>query len=1146
MAGEMKFCRGCGKQIGADVKFCKYCGFRFDAPKQEAATPQSIQDKMKASLDAGRQKNAAEQSASPAGAPAPEQQSFKDRMRASFEAGKAKGQAFGDRVVGKSAPEPPQPPAVTPAQPAQAPQSSENAPAAKFCRQCGNTVSATAQFCGKCGFRFDTPAQPVSQAQQPAGQQADSFARNRRGGIKHSPIGASARQNLQRAMPSGAKVRKTSKGVLAAVLAFAMLLTGFGWPGWIQNLFDRPNTPPYSYDGGNTTGGNGGGFEGTEELVDPEREGNSAAFRITPVRGMTISAEENALDYDRTFQVSGLTAAALDSLQDTVDSSFSETAVLLDAWDIDAGMETGEFLPGTFTVELDLQELGIDRELYDALSVYRIDDEGTWYRFCTEIDGDTLRYQSRQNSVDGLLLSPFLIYYADNYAETGGETLWGYMESYFNVYDNGITTGRGKGWFFKDDKALGTLRYCLHVELENEVKLEKQRMDTILGRYIAAAEEEITERYIEEGNSPYNESFSEERQKEIRLNIEKEALTEANRLVSYDEEYRQCIERLKNSVRSLGRNTDLMDQPEALRPFAECLLTARTYLQKQIKVRVPTYVMDIYLVRDFQAPGLTVTAAPSGNAYCLFDATRVASGDMDNVLLTVTHELFHACQREYSIMSRSCTKFDEATATMVEKDAEQYYARIGQIVPNENREDGSKYWYYFAIPMDGKSVSYDGEQYEKDESDAGYVWSAFIRFLQKHYKPNGKTITYHQLLDSYRYFSVVQGHQPLSKMLLTAFPMDNMSELHSQYLWFVRDNREEFLKRRMADAGESWAYPSTTFKDGTEIRLTDHDYTTRVRELKPQLPAGYQGEFAVLLGEADGFLTDKCIYGVGPLAQDTVRGVFYKPQKPGPNLAFYVLEADGKDGGAESHYNTYFLTEPEAPTVDVANGVVRIIPPAARSKAAEDGYIDSYQITVYADGREAMKENLPRDRWDTGLQINLQELGYDSAALREKAPVIHAVIRERIEPYGDYAECLGPESQPDDYSWFEGSWRWEDRHGTDTVFDDEVYDLAILSADPDHVYIREVNVWGDGSMNLLLADYRPFEEALILRDVGTGDAVFVLTAESKSPDVIEVTGLDGDKEFLMNRTQESDEWWNDRRLERDKLVEMAIQQGYMT
>ena len=53
--------------------------------------------------------------------------------------------------------------------------------------------------------------------------------------------------------------------------------------------------------------------------------------------------------------------------------------LILSAWELDAGLEDNEMLPGTFKMEFDLNEMGIDEDIYDDLRLYRIDDEGKWY-----------------------------------------------------------------------------------------------------------------------------------------------------------------------------------------------------------------------------------------------------------------------------------------------------------------------------------------------------------------------------------------------------------------------------------------------------------------------------------------------------------------------------------------------------------------------------------------------------------------------------------------------------------------------------------------------------------------------------------------------------------------------------------------------
>ena len=70
MAGQVKFCRSCGKQIDANAKFCRYCGFRFETDGKEPR----------------------------AQAPAQERKpDMRDKWKQSFEAGKARGRAFANK-----------------------------------------------------------------------------------------------------------------------------------------------------------------------------------------------------------------------------------------------------------------------------------------------------------------------------------------------------------------------------------------------------------------------------------------------------------------------------------------------------------------------------------------------------------------------------------------------------------------------------------------------------------------------------------------------------------------------------------------------------------------------------------------------------------------------------------------------------------------------------------------------------------------------------------------------------------------------------------------------------------------------------------------------------------------------------------------
>ena len=125
-------------------------------------------------------------------------------------------------------------------------------------------------------------------------------------------------------------------------------------------------------------------------------EGNSAAFTVTPLPGLTVSAEENALQYDGQLHFSELTESEAEACQ-----QISETYQLgvVAGWKVDAGLEPDAYLPGTFHSELDLAALEIPEELYDSIAVWRLDDNGVLKRYAVHREGQTVSWDSSQNSI---------------------------------------------------------------------------------------------------------------------------------------------------------------------------------------------------------------------------------------------------------------------------------------------------------------------------------------------------------------------------------------------------------------------------------------------------------------------------------------------------------------------------------------------------------------------------------------------------------------------------------------------------------------------------------------------------------------------------------------------------------------------------
>ena len=110
-------------------------------------------------------------------------------------------------------------------------------------------------------------------------------------------------------------------------------------------------------------------------------KGKSKAFKITPVEGVTISAEENALDKDREFTMKAVSEKQVDDYGNKLNTEKKETGCVISAWELHAGMADDEMLEDTFNVEFDLEKLGVLPNFYKNVACYRVDDKGNWLEY---------------------------------------------------------------------------------------------------------------------------------------------------------------------------------------------------------------------------------------------------------------------------------------------------------------------------------------------------------------------------------------------------------------------------------------------------------------------------------------------------------------------------------------------------------------------------------------------------------------------------------------------------------------------------------------------------------------------------------------------------------------------------------------------
>ena len=585
-------------------------------------------------------------------------------------------------------------------------------PAPVFCRYCGGIVNPGAVFCKSCGARLDRDFPRMAQEYQ--APQNDRSSRDYR----------AAQQETR---PATKRRRSPVIPVVAALLVMALFVS-FVYPGYIRTRFL-----------GGGSGGQGGSGSVTETHIaggtavpaepagPPMIQGNSKEIEIEPIQGMKITAEKNALDYDREFKVTELSAEQRQELEIQM-AEQGET--VLTACEIDLGMAPDEYLPGYYNVEMDLSEYDIPEELYDAVRVTRIDDNGNQFVYASEFDGKSLKYKSRQNSVivtsvlSAVLIGIAAYYVYDQVTQDTryykGKTLMVHELPNFVVF------------FAAEDF---TDHGAPKVFLEKAHELE-------------AIKEKIAAKIQE--SHPAGDGSAKTDSSDIKK-MTKEQLAELTKELAKDPEYQAKKKELEESY------------PEELKRILQYLETARTYLAGQEqKLRVPAYKMKIYLKNKldggeanthkvlFDNPAMSVAIGQIYESLTGGPVTslRYREDRMEALLISICHEYTHACQYEYyttgiSELISASLKLVEATACVTEVEALKYFINKGDLpaLANQTIEQlaavGSgtsgaltnrDFPIWYAMPLNEPAPQTGG-------SNIGYALAYFLDYLNQEEKP---------------------------------------------------------------------------------------------------------------------------------------------------------------------------------------------------------------------------------------------------------------------------------------------------------------------------------------------------------------------------------------------------------------------------
>ena len=179
----------------------------------------------------------------------------------------------------------------------------------------------------------------------------------------------------------------------------------------------------------------------------PGADTGAAALDVRPHPAVRLEAARGALDTDRVFRVTDLSEGELDSFALSSPGGF---LVPLAGVDLDGSMAPRDLFPGSLTVTLDLEELGVPPGLYDLVDVYHVDAEGALRRQAVRRKGRRVEFELRNNGpilVGALAVAIGALFGQDQARKWGGIGDW--LGGRYWFYDFGtyrIWYPRALGW----------------------------------------------------------------------------------------------------------------------------------------------------------------------------------------------------------------------------------------------------------------------------------------------------------------------------------------------------------------------------------------------------------------------------------------------------------------------------------------------------------------------------------------------------------------------------------------------------------------------------------------------------------------------------------------------------------------------------
>ena len=482
-------------------------------------------------------------------------------------------------------------------------------------------------------------------------------------------------------------------GITGGVGLLALLLTGLLWPGWMLGHGDDEESTSFV---DNFT---------EEELaaykdnVEDHFSGHSRPFREEPIPGIVVSAKANAFDQDTEVKISEVSDRQFEWISRAVEGNRTHEHVLF-ALKVNAGLSPDSVIPGKYKMEFDLNKMGIPEELHKYVQLNRIDDVGRLYTYSTRLKDGVISFESSQN---GFLSATIGIY---GYIGLSGLAwaAWNFnrnypIANYFKDKDNAVLL------YLKDE--FGDFRVGFNMsDTEDEARKATYlaKLDSI-DRQINKLEHDMELSWKERKYSStvtftsWLKSWLKSDQQQLKAK-EIEAKAKILDDMLEDDKFLQRM-----------RKDPDAQPPASVQYIIKMTRIALRFLRTNQKTQLPSYMFDILLVgSDYsEMKGKSVEGMRIHNtghkdyiAINYSNMVKFKEGSksrreikkdvIDLMSTTITHELFHICQSEYTTVYaiQNDMRYMEATAAVLEQQFAEWLMKEKKISYNPLEEMGKE------------------------------------------------------------------------------------------------------------------------------------------------------------------------------------------------------------------------------------------------------------------------------------------------------------------------------------------------------------------------------------------------------------------------------------------------------------------------